>query len=146
MRPLEEIIEDYENTRQAFKNVTSKGDQNKDVLLEFQHRFIDLRADLRYWHTQMLSASENRSDKNATAIKMRIACSMVKDEYVFEEGTSPLYDNAPSISNAEKFAGGSKEYKEFLKQRTFFKESFVNVADLREDLQNYIILTRAKIN
>jgi hypothetical protein len=77
---------------------------------------------------------------------MRIACSMVKDEYIFEEGTTPLYDKAPSISNAEKFAGGSKEYKEFLQQRTFYKESFVNVADLREDVQNYIILTRAKIN
>ena len=146
MRPLEEIIEEYENTRQSFKNFTSKGDQSKDTLLEFQHRFIDLRADLRYWHTKMLSASENRSDKNATAIKMRIACSMVKDEYIFEEGTNPLYDKAPSISNAEKFAGGSKEYKEFLQQRTFYKESFVNIADLREDIQNYIILTRAKIN
>jgi hypothetical protein len=71
---------------------------------------------------------------------------MVKDEYIFEEGTNPLYDKAPSISNAEKFAGGSKEYKEFLQQRTFYKESFVNVADLREDIQNYVILTRAKIN
>jgi hypothetical protein len=146
MKPLEEIIEEYENLRQSFKNFTSKGDQSKDTLLEFQHRFIDLRADLRYWHTKMLSASENRSDKNATAIKMRIACSMVKDEYIFEEGTNPLYDKAPSISNAEKFAGGSKEYKEFLQQRTFYKESFVNVADLREDIQNYVILTRAKIN
>lgn len=146
MRPLEDIIEEYENTRQSFKNFTSKGDSSKDTLLEFQQRFIDLRADLRYWHTKMLSASEMRSDKNATAIKMRIAVSMVRDEYPLEEGETPMYDKAPSISNAEKFAGGSKQYKEFLEQRTFYKESFVNVADLREDIQNYIILCRAKTN
>ena len=85
MRALEEIIEEYENTRQSFKNFTSVGDANKDALLEYQQRFLDLKADLRPWHTKMMHAAEMRSDKSATAIKMRIAVAMVKDEFTFEE-------------------------------------------------------------
>ncbi len=33
----------------------------------------------------MMHAAEMRSDKSATAIKMRIAVAMVKDEFTFEE-------------------------------------------------------------
>lgn len=146
MRPLEEIIEEYENTRQSFKNFTVVGDSNKDTLLEYQQRFLDLKADLRPWHTRMMHASEMRSDKGATAIKMRIAVAMVKNEYEFKEDEKPMYDKAPSISNADKFAAATKEYKEFLDQRTFHKESFVNIADLREDLQGYITLCRDRQN
>ena len=112
MRKLEEIIEDYENLRNSFRNFISRGDDSKQALVEFEYRFVDLRADLRPWHTQMIQASEARSDKGATAIKMRIAVAMVKDEYDFKD-EKPMYDKAPSISNAEKFAGASKEYKEF---------------------------------
>lgn len=146
MRPLEEIIEDYENTRQSFNNFTKVGDANKDTLLEYQQRFLDLKADLRPWHTRMMSASEMRSDKSATAIKMRIAIAMIKDEYVFAEGEKPMYDKPPTITNADKYAGATRQYKEFLDQRTFHKESFVNVADLREDLQGYITLCRDRQN
>jgi hypothetical protein len=146
MRPLEEIIEEYENTRQSLKNFTTVGDANKDTLLEYQQRFLDLKADLRPWHTKMMHASEMRSDKSATAIKMRIAVAMVKDEYVFGENEKPMYDKPPTISNADKYAAATKQYKEFLDQRTFHKESFVNVADLREDLQGYITLCRDRQN
>lgn len=146
MRPLEEIIEEFENIRSSFKSFCSKGDNNKDALLEFQHRFVDLKADLRYWHTKMLNHSELRSDKGATAIKMRIATAMVRDEYDFKDGETPMYDKAPSITNADKFAAATKEYKEFLEQRVFFKESFVNIQDLREDLSLYITLVRDKHN
>lgn len=146
MRPLGEIITDYEELRGSFKNFTSVGDSNKDTLLEFQQRFLDLKADLRPWHTKMMSASEMRSDKGATAIKMRIAIAMVKDEYIFSEGEKPMYDKPPSISNADKYAAATKQYKEFLDQRTFHKESFVNVADLREDIQGYITLCRDRQN
>jgi len=146
MRPLEEIIEEYENTRQSFKNFTTVGDANKDTLLEYQQRFLDLKADLRPWHTQTLRNSENRSDKGATAIKMRIAVAMVKDEYEFSEGEKPMYDKPPTITNADKYAAATKQYKEFLNQRTFHKESFVNVADLREDLSGYITLCRDRQN
>lgn len=146
MRPLEEIITDYEETRGSFKNFTKVGDANKDTLLEFQQRFLDLKSDLRPWHTQMMHASEMRSDKGATAIKMRIAISMVKDEFVFEGGETPMYEKHPTITNADKFAAATKQYKEFLDQRAFYKESFVNVADLREDIQGYITLCRDRQN
>jgi hypothetical protein len=146
MRPLQEIIEEYENTRESFKNFTKVGDANKDTLLEYQQRFLDLKADLRPWHTKMMHAAEMRSDKSATAIKMRIAVAMVKDEYEFGENEKPMYDKPPSITNADKFAAATKQYKEFLDQRTFHKESFVNVADLREDLQGYITLCRDRQN
>jgi hypothetical protein len=146
MRPLEEIIEEYENTRQSFKNFTSVGDANRDTLLEYQQRFLDLKSDLRPWHTKMMHAAEMRSDKGATAIKMRIAVAMVKDEYEFGENEKPMYDKPPTISNADKYAAATKQYKEFLDQRTFHKESFVNVADLREDLQGYITLCRDRQN
>lgn len=146
MKPLEEILEEYESIRENFKHFTKVGDGGKDKLLEYQQRFLDLKADLRPWHTETLRNSENRSDKGATAIKMRIAIAMVKGEYVFEEGETPMYDKPPTISNADKYAAATKQYKEFLKQRTFHKESFINVADLREDLQGYITLCRDRQN
>lgn len=146
MRPLEEIIEEYENTRESFKNFTKVGDANSSTLLEYQQRFLDLKADLRPWHTKMMHAAEMRSDKGATAIKMRIAVAMVKDEYTFGENEKPMYDKPPTISNADKYAAATKQYKEFLDQRTFHKESFVNVADLREDLQGFITLCRDRQN
>ena len=146
MRKLEEILEEYENLRDSFKNFTKTGDGNKDVLLEFQQRFLDLKADLRPWHTKMMHASEMRSDKGATAIKMRIAVAMIKDEYEFGENEKPMYDKPPTITNADKYAAATKQYKEFLDQRTFHKESFVNISDLREDLQGYITLCRDRQN
>jgi len=146
IRPLEEIITEFYEIKDNFKNFSLTGDNNKETLLEFQHRFVDLKSDLRYWHTKMLNASEMRSDKGATAIKMRIAVAMVKDEYVWSEGEKPMYDKAPAISNAEKFAAATKQYKEFLNQRTTHKENFTNVADLREDINSYITLVRDRNN
>lgn len=146
MRPLEEILADYERERDSFKAFTKLGDSNKETLLEYQQRFLDLKADLRPWHTKMMSASEMRSDKSATAIKMRIAISMIKGEYEFTEGEKPMYEKPPTITNADKYAGATKQYKEFLDQRAFWKESFVNVADTREDLNGYITLCRDRQN
>lgn len=146
MRELTDIITDYDNLRDNLKNFTKVGDSNKDTLLEYQQRFLDLKADLRPWHTQLMHASEMRSDKGATAIKMRIAIAMVKDEYKFGEGEKPMYEKPPTITNADKFAAATREYKEFLDQRTFHKESYTNVADLREDIQGYITLCRDRQN
>jgi hypothetical protein len=146
MRPLEEILTDYEELRSSFKNFTNVGDANNNTLLEYQQRFLELKADLRPWHTKLMHASEMRSDKGATAIKMRIAVAMVRDEFIFEEGEKPMYNKAPSISTADKYAAATKQYKEFLDQRAFHKESFVNVADLREDLQGFITLCRDRQN
>jgi hypothetical protein len=87
-------------------------------------------------------ASEMRSDKQSTAIKHRIGLSMVKGEYVFGESEKPMYEKLPTITNSEKYAAATKEYKEFLIQRAFYKESYINIADLREDLSGYITLCR----
>lgn len=141
MRPLEEILTDYDELRNSFRNFTKVGDANNNTLLEYQQRFLDLKADLRPWHTKMMHASEMRSDKSATAIKMRIAVSMIRGEYVFTDEV-PMYDKPPTMTNADKFAAATKEYKEFLVQRAFHKESFVNIADLREDLTGLITLCR----
>lgn len=145
MRKLEEIIADYESLRESFKDFSSRGDNSKDSLLEFQHRFVELKADLRPWHTDMLKKSENRSDKQATAIKARIGISMVKGEFQFNDD-KPMYDKPPTISSSDKYAAATKQYKEFLDQRTFYKESFVNIADLREDIGAFIVLIRDKHN
>lgn len=146
MKPLKEILEEYEEVRESFNNFTKVGDANKDTLLEFQQRFLNLKADLRPWHTKMMHASEMRSDKQATAIKHRIGLAMIKDEYKFKDGETPMYEKPPTITNSEKYAAATKEYKQFLEQRAFYKESFVNVADLREDLQGFITLCRDRQN
>jgi hypothetical protein len=146
MRPLEEILKDYEELRSSFKNFTSVGDANNGTLLEYQQRFLELKADLRPWHTKMMHASEMRSDKQSTAIKHRIGLAMVRNEYEFKDGETPMYEKPPTITNSEKYAAATKEYKQFLEQRAFYKESFVNVADLREDLQGFITLCRDRQN
>jgi hypothetical protein len=89
-----------------------------------------------------MHASEMRSDKQSTAIKHRIGLSMVKGEYVFGGNEKPMYEKLPTITNSEKYAAATKEYKEFLIQRAFYKESYINIADLREDLSGYITLCR----
>lgn len=146
MRKLEEILEDFEGIRDSFNNFTKLGDANKDTLLEYQQRFLNLKTDLRPWHTKMMYASEMRSDKQSTAIKHRIGLAMVRDEYEFKDGETPMYEKPPTITNSEKYAAATKEYKQFLEQRAFYKESFVNVADLREDLQGFITLCRDRLN
>lgn len=145
MRELKDILEEYENIREAFRHFSLNGNGNKETIMNFQQKFLDLKADLRPWHVQTLRRSENRSEKAATAIKMRIAISMIKGEYEFKEGEKPMYEKLPTISSADKFAAATKEYKEFLDQRTFHRESFVNIADLREDLQGYINITKDRL-
>ena len=146
MRPLEEIIIEFDELRKNFKHFSVNGDANKDTLLEYQQRFLDLKSDLRPWHTKMMYASEMRSDKQSTAIKHRIGLAMVRNEYEFKDGETPMYEKPPTITNSEKYAAATKEYKQFLEQRAFYKESFVNVADIREDLTGYITLCRDRQN
>ena len=75
-----------------------------------------------------------RDDKAATAIKFRIAVAMTKGEYPSGDDEVKL----PTITNAEKLASGSKEYREFVDQRGFYKESLTNLTDTREDINSYI--------
>jgi hypothetical protein len=134
MRPLEEILTDYEELRGAYRNYTKTGDGNKNSLIEFQGRFIDLKADLKYWKAKFAHEWTRRDDKAATAIKFRIAVAMVRGEYPTGDDEAKL----PTITNAEKLASGSKEYREFVEQRGFYKESLTNLSDTREDINSYI--------
>lgn len=135
-RELDEIIADFEEQRESYRVFTSRGDLNKHSLLEFQGRFIDLKAELRYWKKYLTNEWTRRDDKAATAIKFRIAIAISRGEFKDDEG-NPLYEKC-SITSAEKYASGSLEYKRFVDQRAFYKESLTNVSDLREDLNSYI--------
>ncbi len=136
MRKLEEIIEDYDGLRDNFRNFTSKGDVNKNSLIEFQGRFIDLKSELRYWKKYLTNGWTRRDDKAATAIKFRIAIAISKGEFKDDEGNT-LFEKC-SITSAEKYASGCQKYKDFVDQRAFYKESLTNVSDLREDINSYI--------
>jgi hypothetical protein len=134
MRPLEEILTEYEELRKSFRNTTKSGSLTKDSLIEFQGRFIDLKADLKYWRVKYTHEWTRRDDKAATAIKFRIAVAMTRGEYPSGDDEVKL----PTITNAEKLASGSKEYREFVEQRGFYKESLTNLSDTREDINSYI--------
>ena len=140
MRKLEEILEEYESLRESFKLFRSRGDSNRDALNEFQGRFVDLKADLREHKKSLTSEWIRRDDKAATAIKFRIAIAISNGEFKNEDGDL-IYDEC-SISAAEKYASGSKKYKEFVDQRAFYKESLVNITDLREDINSFINLIK----
>lgn len=134
MKPLEDILTEYESTRQTYRSFTKIGDGNKSTLIEFQGRFIDLKADLKYWKVKYTYEWTRRDDKAATAIKFRIAVAMVRGDYPTGDDEVKL----PTITNAEKLASGSKEYREFVEQRGFYKESLTNLSDTREDINSYI--------
>jgi hypothetical protein len=134
MRPLVEILTEYEELRKSFRNTTKSGSLTKDSLIEFQGRFIDLKADLKYWKVKYTHEWTRRDDKAATAIKFRIAVAMTRGEYPSGDEEVKL----PTITNAEKLASGSKEYRDFVDQRGFYKESLTNLSDTREDINSYI--------
>lgn len=130
-RNLEEILNDFEDLRGTFRVFIRDSEVNRDALMEFQGRFNDLKADLRPHHAKVSREYSNRDDKSATAIKFRIALAISRGEH--ED-----FDSC-SINQAEKLASASKEYKKFLEQRVFWKESLVNVNDLRDDISSYLI-------
>lgn len=135
---LSEILERYDQERSNFRHFIKSGDNNRETLLEFQGRFVDLKSEIRPIHSHLMGYADQRSDKAATAIKYRIAMAMMRGEYELPEGEKPLYDKTPTINSAEKYAAASKQYKTFLEQRAFAKESLTNVNDLREDLNSFI--------
>ncbi len=139
-KELEEIIEDFNEFRGNFKLHLKRKEVNKSTLLEFEHRLVEMRADLRPHRKLIASEWQKRDDKAATGIKFRIAIAIHKGEFKNKEG-GLIYDKC-SISAAEKFASGSDAYKEFLDQRSFYKEGLVNVTDLRNDIDGYINLIK----
>lgn len=141
---FEELLADYEDARETFNLFSRGGEDNKEVLLEFQLRFVNLKADLRPIHKYIAGQYTRRDDKAATAIKYRIATSIANGEFVGEDGKL-VYDKC-SMAQAEKLAASSQKYKEFLSQRALYKESLINISDIREDIANYITLIRDRIN
>ena len=139
-RNLEEIIIEFEQQRQNFNDTKRSKGLTKETLLEFETRFSNLKADIRPHIAKISAEHEKRSDKQATAIKYRIAIAIHEGRLQDEDGKQ-IY-NECSINQAEKFASGSEKYKEFLEQKTFYKESYVNVRDLREDIGTFINLIK----
>lgn len=135
MRDLAEILEDFDNLRASFRNFTKRGDGNKSTLIEFQGRFVDLKADLTYWKSHYLNEWTRRDDKAATAIKYRIAGAVSRGEYIDQTGKK--LDKC-SLSIAEKIAAGTKEYQDFIEQRSHYKEYASNLSDRREDITAYV--------
>lgn len=133
---LAEIIATYETTRVSYRDLINRGDNNKQTLLEFQGRFVDLKASLRVYHTYFTKENVRRDDKSATSIKFRIAVAISEDRYTDEDDPT-VYEKC-SITAAEKYASGSKRYKDFIDQRGFYRESLTNISDLREDINSFI--------
>lgn len=127
---LAEILERFEDTRKSFREFTRNGDGNKNSLIEFEGRFVDIKADLRPYLANVIGKWTERDDKSASAIKFRIALAI-------HEGTHEDFDDC-SINQAEKFASGSKEYKKFIDQRSFYKESLANLTEIRDCTNSYI--------
>ena len=105
-RELEEILQEFEDTRTSFNTYRSKKEVGKGALLEYQSRFLNLRSELRYMKANLLGEWIKRDDKAATGIKFRIAIAIHEGKYSDEKGDL-IYD-ACTINQAEKFASGSK--------------------------------------
>lgn len=139
-KELEQIIDEFENLRHAFSSYRRTKEVKKDALIEYESRFVDLRTDLRPHRKFVAAEWQKRDDKAATGIKFRIAVAIHEGQFRDENGEL-IYDEC-SINQAEKFASGSQKYKEFLDQRSFYKESLVNITDLRNDIDGYINLIK----
>lgn len=135
-RTLEQIIDDFDEFRESFKIFRNRGNVNRSTLLEYEYKLIELKADLRPHRKKITGAYQKRDDKAATGIKFRIAISIHEGTFKDKEGNL-IYDPC-SINQAEKYAAGSDAYNEFLDQRSFYKESLVNVNDLRNDMESFI--------
>jgi len=139
-KELDQIIDEFDDLRNAFSSYRKKQEPNKDSLIEFEARFVDLRAELRPHRRYVAAEWQKRDDKAATGIKFRIAIAIHEGKFKDKKGEL-IYDEC-SINQAEKFASGSHAYKEFLDQRSFYKESLVNITDLRNDIDGYINLIK----
>lgn len=139
-RELDTIIDDFDSFRESFNDYRKHKDVNKNTLIEFESRLVDLRADLRPHRKSAAAEWQKRDDKAATGIKFRIAIAINDGTFTDDKG-KPIYD-CNSINQAEKFASGSDKYKQFLDQRSFYKEILVNVTDLRNDIDGYINLIK----
>ena len=128
---LEDILQAFDDLKLSFRHHTNHGDMtNKNALIEFQGKFIDLKTEIRPHKNSIYREFRKRTDKNATAIKARIANAIAN--CTFEE-----FEKA-SFSKARELAAASSAYETFLDQRQFYETSYYNLVDLREDIYSYI--------
>lgn len=134
---LTNIIEDFNNQKLTYRGLVNREDVPRETLLNFQGVFTDLKSRVRPIHTEVVKHYTLHDDKGATAIKYRIAFAISEGRFK-NENDELLYDKC-SINQAEKLASGSDVYKKFITQRAFWKESLVNITDLRDDISSYLI-------
>lgn len=139
-KALDLIIDEFNSFRESFNDYRRNKEVNKDTLIEFEARLVNLRSDLRPHRKFVAAEWQKRDDKAATGIKFRIAIAIAKGTFKNDAGEL-IYEKC-SINQAEKYASGSDKYREFLDQRSFYKESLVNVTDLRNDIDGYINLIK----
>lgn len=137
---LQQILDDFENTRLAFQSYRKKGELKKESLLEYQGRFVDIKSELRPYKVEMVKEWVRRDDKAASAIKFRIALAIHEGRFK-DEGNKLIYEEC-SMNMAEKYASGCEKYREFVDQRAFYKESLTNISELRNDADSYINLIK----
>lgn len=134
---LEEIIETYENLRKSYRREFEKIDIPREALLEYQGRFTDLKASLRPIYAEVVKSYSHYDDKACTAVKYQLCISIAEGRLRHPDGS--LKYPTCSINQAEKYAAGSDEYLAYIKKRSFWKESMINVTGLREDINGYLI-------
>lgn len=133
---LDEIIEQYEDLRGSYiAHITNGG--TKEGLLEYQNRFINIKAELRPHYSKVVKTHTLFDDKSATATKFRLALAIAEGRLRNAEGDL-IYPKC-SINQAEKYAAGSDEYRKFIESRAFWKESYANLNNIKETINSYLI-------
>jgi len=132
---LKEFLLDYQTIRDSFEGFSSTSNYNMQTLLEFEERFINLKEKLIPIKAYYSGQYKKRDDKACSAIRARIAIAI-------KDGTHPTIEQAKTISASDTKAYASKEYKEFLDQRSAYYETYVQLDDLFQVLENYRILVK----
>lgn len=142
MTELEDVIEAYNNIRKAYKEYCRNSEVRKEGLIEYESKFIEIKANLTRWKAKMTGEWTRYDDKAATAVKYRIAMKMYREGFTDINGDK--YEKT-SLSSSEKMAAGTEQYQKFIADRAFYKESFVNIADTKDDVNSYINLIKDQL-
>lgn len=139
---IDGLLKKFTDLEEEFNYFFSNGDGNKDSFIEYERRFVELKASVRPIKALVTRMAAKYDDKSATAIKFRIAHAIMRGEFVDKDDI--IFDSC-SISAAEKFASSTKTYKEFIDNRAIYKEALSNISDLRSDIDSYINLIKDRI-
>lgn len=142
MKPLEDILQDFNNIRDSYKNYCKNSSVTKTGLIEFETRFTELKSDMTYWKSKLSGDWSRYDDKAATAIKYRIAVEIYRKGFIDTNGD--VYEKT-SLSSAEKLAAATERYTTFINDRAFYKESMVNISDTKDDINSYINLIKDQL-